>query len=390
MPGLSTKPGSRLGAYLHIPFCDTKCVYCDFYSLTNHDQAVRFYKGLKEEIRLRYHQFPEETPVSSVFFGGGTPSLADPEDLGDCIRLIRESRRFVSDPEITLEANPGTLNRGKLDRLLAQGFNRISMGVQSFSDQDLRFLSRIHSAETAETALREAFSAGFSNISADLIFGLPGQTPGAWKKNLERAVSLPVTHLSCYHLIVEEKTPLHAWVHTGKVQVPDEDLAGELYEMTIEFLADQGFVQYEVSNFCRPGFESLHNSGYWSLDPWMAFGPSAHGFLGGSRYKNVRNLQKYLALVEAGQLPGEETETLTNLDLINEKLMMGVRTTEGVRLGEIWQALSPSRATNLRLKLDTLEKKGYLNWSDSFLKATPSGLRFGDGLAEELFLDSTV
>lgn len=390
MGGLLNSPGSRYGAYFHIPFCDTKCVYCDFYSLTNHDQAVRFYTALKNEIPLRLLTDPVEKPISSVFFGGGTPSLADPADLGDCIRILADQVVVEKDAEITLEANPGTLNPQKLISLISQGFNRVSMGVQSFSDDDLKFLSRIHSSDTAKKAVNDAAVAGFSNISIDLIFGLPGQSADAWKRNLEQAISLPITHISCYNLIVEEKTPLFSWVKSGKIQVPDEDHNSELYEITIQFLRENGFQHYEVSNFCRPGMASIHNSTYWSWDPWLAFGPSAHGFTGSTRYRNFRNLGKYLEFLENGKLPEEERESLDIITSINEKLMLGVRTVEGVNIDEIWKDLSVADAKNLRYKLDWFEKKGYLNWSDSFLKATPEGLRFGDFLAGELFIDPAV
>lgn len=390
MAALLSKPGSRYGAYFHIPFCDTKCVYCDFYSLTNHDQAVRFYTALKNEIPLRLKSDPVDKPITSIFFGGGTPSLANPVDLGDCIRILGNHQKISSDAEITLEANPGTLTPEKLDLLLTQGFNRISMGVQSFSDSDLHFLSRIHSAETAKKAVRDASDAGFLNISIDLIFGLPGQTSAAWKKNLEQAIELPFSHISCYNLIVEEKTPLFSWVHSGKVHVPDEDHNSELYDITIRFLTENGFDQYEVSNFCKPGKASVHNSTYWSGDQWLAFGPSAHGFNGQSRYKNFRNLGKYIESLEKEILPEEDREFLDQKTRVNEKLMLGVRTTEGVSLSSIWTVLNPDEANNLRKKLDRFEKKGYLNWSDSFLKATPEGLRFGDFLAEELFIDPVV
>ncbi|MCA0446185.1 MAG: radical SAM family heme chaperone HemW [Bacteroidetes bacterium] len=390
MADLLSKPGGRYGAYFHIPFCDTKCVYCDFYSLTNHDQAVRFYAALKNEISLRLKSDPVESPLSSIFFGGGTPSLAKPVDLGDCIRILGDQVQISSEAEITLEANPGTLTPEKLDSLLNQGFNRISMGVQSFSESDLKFLSRIHSADTAKKAVNDAASAGFTNISIDLIFGLPGQTAEAWTENLQQAILLPISHISCYNLIVEEKTPLFNWVNSGKVQVPDDDHNSELYDITIRFLRENGFNQYEVSNFCKPGRASVHNSTYWSWDPWLAFGPSAHGFNGQSRYKNFRNLGKYIDNIEKGNLPEEDRESLDQKTIINEKLMLGVRTTEGVTITSIWTHLKPDEANNLRKKLDRFEKKGYLNWSDSFLKATPEGLRFGDFLAEELFIDPVV
>lgn len=376
----------RFGAYFHIPFCDTKCTYCDFYSITNHSQSEKFYRAIEKEIVLYFNENTLDKNLTSIFFGGGTPSLADPNDLGNLIKVLDHLCPKTADAEITLEANPGTLNDDKLLGLLENGFNRISMGVQSFFDDDLKFLQRIHSVETAKQAVYSAKQKGFNNISIDLIFGLPNQTLKRWKKNLEEAVCLPITHISCYNLIVEENTPLFNQVKSGKVNVLGDTENEELYELTIDFLKQEGFYQYEVSNFSKPDFESLHNSTYWSFDNYLAFGPSAHGFIGNQRFQNVRNLTMYLKMIEQNQLPILQKDMITGETLVNEKLMLSVRTLEGVQIAEIWQLLDSEKKEQLKKQLNQLQSDGMLQWNDQKISPTSLGIRFADTLAEQLFI----
>ena len=376
----------RLGAYFHIPFCDTKCVYCDFYSITNHSQSEKFYQAIEKEIHLFFESYQPDKNLTSIFFGGGTPSLAKPEDLGRLIKTLGSYCTIEQDSENTLEANPGTLTPEKLSGLLDAGFNRISMGVQSFFEDDLKFLARIHSAETAKNAVIEASQQGFRNISIDLIFGLPDQTMNRWKKNLEDAVRLPISHISCYNLIVEEHTPLFGYVETGKVNVLGDEANEELYEFTIDFLKQEGFRQYEVSNFARPGMESLHNSTYWSFDPYFAFGPSAHGFIDGKRFQNVKSLTTYLEKLNRNERPTVSAENVSGHQLINEKLMLSVRTTEGTAIEDIWTLLDENKKQNLTTELSRLQTEGLIIWTEKRIQPTEKGIRFADSIAEQLFI----
>lgn len=376
----------RLGAYFHIPFCDTKCVYCDFFSITNHSQSEKFYSAIEKEIHLFFEKFKVEGPVTSVYFGGGTPSLADPKDLAACVSGLKKYLPFDPNLEVTLEANPGTLTNEKLKSLVDFGFNRISMGVQSFFEEDLKFLDRIHSADQAKNAVFQAKQNGFQNISIDLIFGLPKQSLENWKQNLEQAVKLPISHISCYNLIVEENTPLWNYVQSGKVKILPEVKNEELYEFTIEFLKSEGFEQYEVSNFCKPGFESLHNSTYWSYDNYLAFGPSAHGFLNGNRYFNGKNLTKYIEMIENGQLPHTSSELIAGKTMINEKLMLSLRISSGVGIQNIWKELSETEKKTLTAKLDKYKNQDLLIWNNDLIQPTEKGIRFADSIAEDLFI----
>lgn len=376
----------RLGAYFHIPFCDTKCVYCDFYSITNHSQSEKFYQAIEKEIHLFFENFQTAKNLTSIFFGGGTPSLAKPDDLGRLIKTLGNYCTIAADSENTLEANPGTLTREKLAGLLDAGFNRISMGVQSFFEDDLKFLARIHSAETAKNAVIDASLQGFKNISIDLIFGLPDQTPERWKKNLEEAVRLPINHISCYNLIVEEHTPLFGYVETGKVKVLGDEANEELYEFTIDFLKREGFLQYEVSNFAKPGFESLHNSTYWSFDNYFAFGPSAHGFIDGKRFQNVKSLTTYLEKLNRNELPLVSIDEISGTQFINEKLMLSVRTMEGTAIDDIWSLLDEKKIKNLTSELDRLQSDGLIIWTRNRIQPTGKGIRFADSIAEQLFI----
>lgn len=381
----------RFGAYFHLPFCDTKCIYCDFFSLTNTDQAPRFYKALLAEIDL-WFSFRTDIPalpLTSVFFGGGTPSLTEPDLIGRLLETLFRHRPPADYCEITLESNPGTLDYARLKAFRSVGINRLSLGVQSFDDHDLKTLSRIHSAKTAIQTVEDAAKIGFSSISVDLIFGLPDQDSAKWKKNLLQVIDLPVQHVSAYNLIVEEKTPLFHMVNQGTIHVADDDDCADMYDMTITELGLAGFGHYEVSNFAQKGHESVHNRTYWRYEPWLAFGPSSWGFWDQFRHKNVRNLSQYCDKIEAGRLPVAEIETIGLETELNERLMLAVRTTEGCSLAPVWSGLPPEGQLVLREKFDRLQKDGYINWSEPELSATPAGLRFGDALATELMLPVT-
>jgi oxygen-independent coproporphyrinogen-3 oxidase len=322
--------------YLHIPFCEHKCLYCDFYSVAPNGEPAhfdvlveRFLRSLETEIELRGRDERFQVSYETVFFGGGTPSLLSPRTIENILNHL--ARRFTLEPqaEVTLETNPGTVDREKLRAFRLAGVNRLSIGVQSFHDDELRFLSRIHSAEQAKECVRTAYAAGFDNVSFDLIFALPDQTLERWKSNLERAMELAPQHLSIYSLIVEPHTPLHRLVETKQVVPLSAEADAEMYEFTIDFVCSHGYEQYEVSNFARPGYKSRHNSNYWNHQPYLGFGPSAHSFWQKRRWWNVSNVVEYAVRLERGVLPVAGEEQLTLDQMRTEEIFLGLRS-EGI------------------------------------------------------------
>ena len=280
--------------YIHIPFCDHKCIYCDFYSIITKDNIPSFLASVKKEIDYYSLLYSKERFFTSIYFGGGTPSLMDTRYISEIIDYLYKSFSVSENAEITLETNPGTVNQNKLKDFCTTGINRISIGIQSFHEDELKFLTRIHDKATAIDTVYNAEKAGFKNISADLIFNLPGQTKAKWLNNLETIVELPVKHISAYSLILERGTILNKMVLDGKVKIQDEDYDAELYELTIDFLESNGFSQYEVSNFSKEGYECIHNKAYWEYRDYLSFGPSAHSFVDGKRWWNFSSLKKYI------------------------------------------------------------------------------------------------
>jgi oxygen-independent coproporphyrinogen-3 oxidase len=331
--------------YVHIPFCEHKCIYCDFYSIAPGEGAGhselptgRFLGALKKEIDLRGQAASPAITYDTVFFGGGTPSLLASQQLGEILKDLARRFSIAPDAEITVETNPGTVNSQKLREFRAIGMNRLSIGVQSFHDDDLRFLTRIHSSEEAKRCVRDAYASGFDNVSIDLIFSLPSQTKERWISNLDQAMELDPTHLSCYSLIVEPNTPLFRMVESKQVSLLDTEEDAALYELTIKYLTDRGYSQYEVSNFAKPGFLSRHNTSYWDHTDYIGFGPSAHSFKetsdhedGPERSWNVPNLSDYCARLEMGQLPIVGMEHLTMVQLRDEEIFLGLRS-DGIDL----------------------------------------------------------
>ena len=316
------------GIYIHIPFCRRKCHYCNFFSLASEKLKVPFIAALKKEIELTRAYLGGE-PVNTIYFGGGTPSVYEPAVLQEILELLISSPSPVKEGneqrEITLELNPEDVTESYVDALKKTWFNRFSLGIQSFFDEDLVSLNRSHSAEQAKKAVALLLQAGYDNISIDLIYGIPTSTPERWMKNLETAFSLGVPHISAYALTVEAKTPL-AWM-IGKQKMPpvsDEMQVDQFKTLMIETLQN-GYLQYEISNFCKPGRHAVHNTSYWNGIPYLGLGPSAHSYDGTSRRWNISNLSKYIEGVENGERLFEE-ETLTAEQKYNEYVMTSLRT----------------------------------------------------------------
>lgn len=305
--------GSPVSLYLHLPFCVRKCRYCDFLS-GPYDAAVRrrYLRALETEIQLSAETFSNERlSADTVFLGGGTPSLLDADELAHLMGVLSESFRILPGAEITMECNPGTVDREKLLAFREAGINRLSIGVQSFRDEELKLLGRIHTAEEAKQCVLDARWAGFDNISLDLISALPGQNIDQWMESLREAAALAPEHISAYSLILEDGTPLKEAALQGKLpRLPDEDEDRKMYHETRSFLAEHGYHRYEISNYAKKGFESRHNSGYWTGHPYLGFGIGAASFYGGCRWSHTGSMTSYLqALESAGASAGASTES---------------------------------------------------------------------------------
>jgi oxygen-independent coproporphyrinogen-3 oxidase len=328
------------GLYLHIPFCEKKCVYCDFYSLETTYLIDAFVDTLLAEIALRADFVsPSARAFDTVFFGGGTPSLLSPKQLERIAGALRATFSIAADAEWTMECNPGTVSEESLRAYRAFGVNRLSFGVQSFFEDDLRFLSRIHSNSEANEAVRSSRKAGFDNVNIDLMFALPDQSFERWRRNLETAVSLETDHISAYSLIFEPGTPLKAMLDRGEVRRQDEEREAAMYEWAMEFLRARGYEQYEVSNYARDGKVCRHNCLYWQGDEYLAFGPSAHGYIANKgekeRYWNIRSLAGYTRQIAEGKLPIASSEILSAQERMFERAFLELRA-RGIRKREFF------------------------------------------------------
>lgn len=371
-----------LAIYVHVPFCKRKCAYCDFASYAGCEgQIDSYFNALGGEIvawadELRAYQ------ARSIFFGGGTPSLVPAEKIADVLDKLRGCVEFAQDIEITLEANPGTVDMDKLRVYHAAGINRLSFGVQSFDGELLKNLDRIHTPDEAKEAVLMARDAGFENISIDLMYALPGQTMAQWAETLETAVSLPLTHISAYSLIVEEGTRMARWVEEGIARIPDDDLVNEMQRMAVMKLARAGFERYEVSNFARPGCESRHNYTYWTGGEYLGLGSAAHSLMNNLRFDNPPELEHYMS----GERMLNRAER-TREDRREEMLMLSTRTVRGLDLNE-WQHIFGDCFEESKAKeIEKLKNYGLIEIEDGFLKLTAVGLELQDSVVLELMDD---
>lgn len=315
----------KTAIYIHIPFCDHKCIYCDFYSLINYDNVDVYLNSLKKEISYYGQKYSSNRIIETIFFGGGTPSFMTPQYIAEIITTIASNFNLSNDAEITLETNPGTVDRNKLKDYLSEGINRISIGIQSFDDKELKFLTRIHDRATAIKTVEDASSIGFDNISIDLIFSLPNQSQKVWENNLSIAVTLPIKHISAYSLILERGTILNKMVLDGKVAMSSENHDANLYQYTMDYLNERNFCQYEVSNFTRPQYECKHNLYYWQYHDYISFGTSAHSFVDGKRWWNYSSLTQYIKEINDKGHAVRGSENLTSAQQLDEIIMLGLR-----------------------------------------------------------------
>ena len=316
------------GIYIHIPFCKQRCTYCDFYTQVAPQMIPDLVNALCREMEIR-SDYNQHAIVDTIYFGGGTPSLLSAAQFDLIFSALFSYFSVAPDAEITFEANPDDLSPEFFAEIRKLPFNRISMGIQSFDNNDLKAINRRHSAEQAVDAVRYAREAGFKNISIDLIYGLPGQSIEAWEKQLDKGLSLQPEHISVYGLTYEKGTKLWKQREKGLIEVVDEDKMIEMYEMLIDKTAQEGFEAYEISNFAKPGHRSRHNSAYWKLTPYTGLGPSAHSFDGISRQWNISSTRKYIDAMQEGNLFFEKEE-LNDTDKFNDFIMISLRTREGL------------------------------------------------------------
>ena len=377
------------GLYLHIPFCAQRCTYCDFYFVTTAKSYTPFVQALLAEITHYGHTHGRREPVDTIYFGGGTPSLLPADDLGRILDALHANFDTANLRETTLELNPGDVTEADLRDLRTLGIDRLSIGIQSFFEPDLRWMNRSHSAEEAEAIIPMAQAAGFENFTVDLIFGLPDQPFEYWGANLEKAVRLGVPHLSTYSLTVEPRTVLAKQVALGKVHAPDEDVQAERYRFTMDYLRSRGYEHYEVSSFAMPGFRAVHNSAYWTHANYIGFGPSAHSlwWKTGSiaeRWANVRNLRQYEALLAQRELPLDGRELLGLDELADEYVLLRLRTADGLDLHTLEFRYGVDLLDEKADEIAALEADGLLRVADGAVRLTDEGFLLCDSITARL------
>lgn len=372
------------GIYIHIPFCRQACRYCDFYFTVSNQYQDRFSASLLKELQISAPE-NEGLMMHSLYLGGGTPSTLSEENLKSIIDGIKESYRFAGDAEFTIECNPDDLDKTKLALFKELGFNRISLGIQSFREEDLILMRRSHNALQAERAVWDAAEAGFENITIDLIYGIPGQSTEGWKDNIKKALSLPLKHISAYHLSFEEGTVFEHWRKKGRISPLAEEESVEMFRLMRKELTEAGMDHYEISNFSKEGWWSRHNRLYWSGKPYLGFGPSAHSFNGTTRYWNEPSLKKYMSALEKGELLREE-EVLSNKEHYHDYLITSLRTREGVDLTLLTDRFGEETEKHFRDKAGCFLKEGLMWEQGARLAIKPENWLLADHIIRELFL----
>ncbi|RKS99720.1 radical SAM family heme chaperone HemW [Flavobacterium sp. 123] len=371
------------GIYIHIPFCKQACHYCDFHFSTSMKKKEEMVLAIAKEIQIRKSEFRNEI-VETIYFGGGTPSVFSSEEINFLISEIYKHYTVAQNPEITLEANPDDLSSARIIELAQSPINRLSIGIQSFFEDDLKMMNRAHNAEEAKKCL-ELATHYFDNISLDLIYGIPGMTNQKWKQNIETALSFGISHISSYALTVEPKTALNKLIQTGKIAEPKDEVAQEHFSILVEILEANGFVHYELSNFGKENYFSKNNSAYWLGKKYIGIGPSAHSYDGVSRSWNVSNNALYLKSIQKDELPNE-IEILSDLDRYNEYIMTGLRTIWGVSLDRIEKEFGNYYLDYLHKQARKFIDDDLLYIENNILRPTPKGKFLTDGIASDLFL----
>ena len=371
------------GIYIHIPFCKQACNYCDFHFSTSMNKKEELIMALAKELQLRKSEFKNDV-VETIYFGGGTPSVLTISEIQFLIDTVYANYALIEKPEITLEANPDDLNQDKIKELANSPINRLSIGIQSFFEDDLKMMNRAHNATEALKCL-ELATHYFDNISIDLIYGIPGMSDKKWIENIEKALHFGIPHISSYALTIEPKTALKKLIDTGKIAQPKDEVASQHFEILVELLEKKGFIHYELSNFGKENYFSKNNSSYWLGKKYIGIGPSAHSFNGNSRSWNVSNNALYLKSLKNSELPNE-TEVLTTTDQYNEYVMTGLRTIWGISLDKVTTDFGKKYEQYLLKQAKKFIEQNILLLNQNTITTTKKGKFLSDGIASDLFM----
>jgi len=373
------------GIYIHIPFCRKKCLYCDFYSIPNADDLIQpFIDALCIEIEQCNIDI-SDWHFDTCFIGGGTPSILHPNQLEQLLTALEKHFNIHHFSEFTIEVNPGEISENALNQFRSLGINRLSLGIQSLNSNNLKTLDRIHTPEQAIQSIELAKKIGFDNISCDLIYGIPNQSIQSWKETLKTVIKLQPEHLSAYELTVEPKTPLYSMVASNKIQMPSDLSILKKSQLTHNLLNENGYDKYEVSNYSIPGKKCVHNLHYWRIEPYLGLGPSAHSFDGTQRYSNLSDLYLYIDNLQNNKSVQNHQETLTEIQLTNEKIGFGLRMKEGINLN----SFSKSQQEQITISLSITQDKwpGCIQICDGQISLTEKGIIFADTIAVDLFIN---
>jgi len=372
------------GIYIHIPFCRKRCHYCDFFKSTDLSLKTRLLEGMKRELASRSHELQTDE-INTIYLGGGTPSVLEIGELKGLLEIIRQNYSVYTDAEITLEANPDDLTEGNLAALRTIGFNRLSMGIQSFADQDLKLMNRRHTASQAIQSVKWAKKAGFLNLSIDLIYGLPNQSLAEWEHNVHMAVELDVQHISAYNLTYHEGTVFYEQLRKGILKELPDELSLQQFELLIRILKEAGFEHYEISNFCRPGFYSQHNSSYWKSKKYLGIGPSAHSYDLQTRRWNVASVSKYLLGLENDETYSE-TELLSEQDRYNDYIITGLRTMWGISEESIQTGFPVKYLHHFQKSSEKYLQSGHITQTNETICLSSKGLFISDRIMSDFML----
>jgi oxygen-independent coproporphyrinogen III oxidase len=376
------------GVYIHIPFCKRKCNYCNFFSVASLKGKDKIIPALKDEMKLRSNYLDGEE-VNTIYFGGGTPSMLNADEINDLLYAVIDNYDVAENAEVTLEANPDDLSFEKLIDLRHAGINRLSIGIQSFYEEDLEYLNRVHDARQAMDAVQSAQAAGFRNITIDLIYGIPTLSDERWISNILRATSLGVQHISAYALTVEEHTPLEWMIRKGRTKAVNEEQSIRHYSYLVKLMQENDFIQYEISNFCKEGWYARHNSNYWNGEKYIGIGPSAHSFNGKSRQWNASGIAAYTVDVANGCKPSGE-ETLTTAQRYNEYVMTSLRTMWGCNIEEIAEKFGEHYKAYFDKLAEKYIQSELLTHKEKIFLLSEKGKIMADAIASDLFATESL
>jgi len=372
------------GIYVHIPFCNKACHYCDFHFSTSFKTKDQIINSINKEIHFRKDYLGAEN-INTIYFGGGTPSVLDKVDLESILNNINQCFFISHNPEITIEINPNDVSNQKIIDYMSLGINRVSIGGQSFCDQQLAKLNRSHTSDDVINCVKLIQDAGITNLNLDLMYGLPGMSNKSWQENLKKAVDLEITHLSCYCLTIERGTVFHKMVKDGNLKIDTDQKIKSQFLIMRKFLIKNHFDHYEISNFSKKKYESKHNTSYWNRDKYLGLGPSAHSYNGKERHWNISHNIKYIKALETGVSFFEE-EVLTKKNIINEYILMGLRTNKGVSFQKILPMLNRKEKLNMFNQINNFSKQSLIDIKENYFFLTENGMILCDKITSDLFL----